>query len=39
MPIVQAFTTYTLNVCLTYSVASNPDETDVIPVNVFLRQK
>lgn len=38
LSIVQAFTSYTLNVCLTYT-ASDPDMTNVIPVNAFIRQK
>lgn len=38
LAIVQAFTSYRLSVCLTYT-ASQGDTTNVIPVNAFIRQK
>lgn len=38
LAIVQAFTSYRLSVCLTYTAAQG-DTTNVIPVNAFIRQK
>lgn len=38
LAIVQAFTSYSLSVCLTYTAAQG-DTTNVIPVNAFIRQK
>ena len=40
LTIIEAYSTYTLNICLTYSMpASDSPSTDPIPVNVYLRQK